>query len=76
MHIRMRLFAITNSLARKLTEHPELADRQREYCCYIQNKVLRETRERPELYANIGAKYWDDKCGRGYPPAGRSLWPG
>ena len=65
--LKIRRFAITKSLAAKLKEHPELTDRQREFCCYIQSKVLRDTRDEPNLYANIGAKYWEDKCGGGYP---------
>jgi hypothetical protein len=66
--LKIRRFAITNSLKANLTEATMLTDWDRECLCYIQNKVLRETRKSPALYANIGAKYWKDKCGPGYKP--------
>lgn len=64
--LKVHRFAITNSLKNHLAEATYLSDWDREYLCYIQNKVLRETRKTPDLYANIGAKYWEDKCGGGY----------
>lgn len=64
--LKIHRFAVTRSLKDKLAERCDLTDRQREFCCYIQNKVLRETREEPNQFANIGAKYWEDKCGGGY----------
>ena len=64
--LKIRRFAITGSLKSKLGESAGFTDREREFICYIQNKILRETRKCPAYWANVGAKYWEDKCGGNY----------
>jgi len=64
--LKQRRFAVTRSLQRTLRGATEMTGRDRECCCYIQNKVLRETRKDSSQFANVGAKYWSDKCGGGY----------
>jgi hypothetical protein len=64
--LKIRRFAITNSLRTKLEAATDLTDKEKEYCCYIQNKILRETRKNPAFCANVGAKYWEDKMGGRY----------
>lgn len=64
--LKVRRFAITNSLYHILESRLNLLPIEREFCCYIQSKVLRETHDDPARFVNIGARYWQSKCGGTY----------
>ncbi len=63
MWLKIRKFAITKSLNDKL-ESSSLTEEEKEWCCYIQNKVVMVLRRFDVAY--IGAKYFKDKIGPRY----------
>jgi hypothetical protein len=63
MWLKIRKFAITKSLNAKL-EASNLTDEEKEWCCYIQNKVLMVLRRFDQ--AQIASKYFKTKIGPGY----------
>ena len=63
--LKVSHFSITQSLNDKLVQS-NLTPEQQEWCCYIQNKVLMEMRQRKDTVAYIHSAYFKDKIGSGY----------
>lgn len=61
--IQQRRFVVPSSLKSKIFKFDEQSQLHH---CYIVNKVVVETKERPKHFASISSKYFKNKIGSGY----------